>query len=182
MCELVDMIYVVGHSLSAVTPVNELILHPGVAEMAVIGMATMVNRSRSICFITLKPELKFKNAKGNRTLHILEEIIILGDLPRTKSGKFRSVVLKAHIMLAIVRITLKSHCLGRLSRRSLSVLQTKRQYIFSLANVRFFEGHQAAFRIGQHATDYPVCCYNLIYEFPLTFASSLLILLGVRSA
>lgn len=100
-----DVINVSGHRLSTAEIESALIMHPGVAETAVIGTADELTGQAVFAFVTLKPEFAYdKNDEApllkELTLQVRKvigpfaapkKIIIVSDLPKTRSGKVRSL-------------------------------------------------------------------------------------------
>ena len=95
------MINVSGHRLSTAEIESALIMHPGVAETAVIGTADELTGQAVHAFVTLKPEFDYdKDNEGGiikeLTLQVRKvigpfaapkKVYIVGDLPKTRSGK-----------------------------------------------------------------------------------------------
>jgi acetyl-CoA synthetase len=103
-----DVINVSGHRLSTAEIESALIQHKGIAETAVIGAADELTGQAVYAFATLKPEFKYdpSNESGllkELTLHIRKiigpfaapkQIYVVGDLPKTRSGKIMRRVLR----------------------------------------------------------------------------------------
>ena len=65
-----DVINVSGHRLSTAEIESALILHPGVAETAVVGCADELTGQAVYAFVTLKPQVVFFS-----TLSALSDLI-----------------------------------------------------------------------------------------------------------
>ncbi|KAF9793523.1 acetate--CoA ligase [Thelephora terrestris] len=96
-----DVINVSGHRLSTAEIESALILHRGVAETAVIGVSDDLTGQTVYAFVTLKPEFTYNpNDEGSLAKELIlqvrkvigpfaapKKIIIIPDLPKTRSGK-----------------------------------------------------------------------------------------------
>ncbi|KAF7979822.1 hypothetical protein HWV62_40898 [Athelia sp. TMB] len=103
-----DVINVSGHRLSTAEIESALIMHPGVAETAVIGTADELTGQAVFAFVTLKPEFAYdKNDEApllkELTLQVRKvigpfaapkKIIIVSDLPKTRSGKIMRRIMR----------------------------------------------------------------------------------------
>ncbi|KZP20328.1 acetate--CoA ligase [Athelia psychrophila] len=103
-----DVINVSGHRLSTAEIESALIVHPGVAETAVIGTADELTGQAVFAFVTLKPEFAYdKNNEApllkELTLQVRKvigpfaapkKIIIISDLPKTRSGKIMRRIMR----------------------------------------------------------------------------------------
>jgi len=103
-----DVINVSGHRLSTAEIESALIMHPGVAETAVIGAADELTGQAVHAFVTLKPDFKHdpENEVGlNKELvHQVRKVIgpfaaptkiyITSNLPKTRSGKIMRRVMR----------------------------------------------------------------------------------------
>jgi len=103
-----DVINVSGHRLSTAEIESALILHPGVAETAVIGSADEITGQAVFAFVTLKPEFKYdpNNEEGLNKELVLQvrkvigpfaapkKIYIVNDLPKTRSGKIMRRIMR----------------------------------------------------------------------------------------
>ncbi|KZS88023.1 acetate--CoA ligase [Sistotremastrum niveocremeum HHB9708] len=103
-----DVINVSGHRLSTAEIESALIMHPGVAETAVIGTADELTGQAVYSFVTLKPEFSYdpNNEAGlNKELTLQvrkvigpfaapKKIYIVDDLPKTRSGKIMRRVMR----------------------------------------------------------------------------------------
>jgi len=103
-----DVINVSGHRLSTAEIESALIMHPGVAETAVIGTADELTGQAVYAFVTLKPEFAYD--KNDDTALVKEltlqvrkvigpfaapkKIIIVSDLPKTRSGKIMRRIMR----------------------------------------------------------------------------------------
>lgn len=120
-----DVLNVSGHRLSTAEIESALILHPAVAETAVVGAPDETTGQTVFAFVTLKPAYGFDRSKENDLVRELtmqvrkvigpfatpKRIAIVDDLPKTRSGK---------IMRRILRkvVAGESHQLGDLSTLS----------------------------------------------------------------
>ncbi|KAI0719794.1 acetyl-coenzyme a synthetase [Cerioporus squamosus] len=103
-----DVINVSGHRLSTAEIESALITHAGVAETAVVGTADELTGQAVYAFVTLKPEFKYDASdEGGLTKELTlqvrkvigpfaapKKIFIVGDLPKTRSGKIMRRVLR----------------------------------------------------------------------------------------
>ncbi|GJJ14651.1 acetyl-CoA synthetase [Clathrus columnatus] len=103
-----DVINVSGHRLSTAEIESALILHPGVAETAVIGTADELTGQAVHAFVTLKPEFQYdKNDESSLSKELTlqvrkvigpfaapKKIYIVGDLPKTRSGKIMRRIMR----------------------------------------------------------------------------------------
>lgn len=101
-----DVINVSGHRLSTAEIESALILHPGVAETAVIGTADELTGQAVHAFVNLKPEFEVDNEtelSKELTLQVRKvigpfaapkKIYVVGDLPKTRSGKIMRRILR----------------------------------------------------------------------------------------
>jgi acetyl-CoA synthetase len=103
-----DVINVSGHRLSTAEIESALILHKGVAETAVIGTADELTGQAVYAFVTLKPEFAFDpSEEGALTKELVlqvrkvigpfaapKKIYLVGDLPKTRSGKIMRRILR----------------------------------------------------------------------------------------
>ncbi|KAF9531243.1 hypothetical protein CPB83DRAFT_849625 [Crepidotus variabilis] len=103
-----DVINVSGHRLSTAEIESSLILHKGVAETAVIGTADELTGQAVYAFVTLKPEFQFDPNEEAAFLKELvlqvrkvigpfaapKKIYLVGDLPKTRSGKIMRRILR----------------------------------------------------------------------------------------
>ncbi|KAH9021648.1 acetate--CoA ligase [Lactarius hengduanensis] len=103
-----DVINVSGHRLSTAEIESALILHPGVAETAVVGCADELTGQAVYAFATLKPEFKHDpndetGLSKELTLQVRKvigpfaapkKIYIVADLPKTRSGKIMRRIMR----------------------------------------------------------------------------------------
>jgi len=103
-----DVINVSGHRLSTAEIESALILHPGVAETAVIGSADELTGQAVYAFVTLKPEFKYDpNDEAGLDKELVlqvrkvigpfaapKKIYIVNDLPKTRSGKIMRRIMR----------------------------------------------------------------------------------------
>ncbi|KAF5320426.1 hypothetical protein D9611_010815 [Ephemerocybe angulata] len=103
-----DVINVSGHRLSTAEIESALIMHPGVAETAVIGTADELTGQAVYAFVTLKPEFSYdaENEGGLAKELVLQvrkvigpfaapkKIYIVPDLPKTRSGKIMRRIMR----------------------------------------------------------------------------------------
>lgn len=103
-----DVINVSGHRLSTAEIESALILHPGVAETAVIGTADELTGQAVYAFVTLKPEFSYDENKEDELAKELvlqvrkvigpfaapKKIYIVSDLPKTRSGKIMRRIMR----------------------------------------------------------------------------------------
>jgi len=103
-----DVINVSGHRLSTAEIESALIMHRGVAETAVIGTSDELTGQAVSAFVTLKPEFSYdKNDEAGLTKELVlqvrkvigpfaapKKIIIVSDLPKTRSGKIMRRIMR----------------------------------------------------------------------------------------
>ncbi|KAF8635001.1 hypothetical protein AX15_000614 [Amanita polypyramis BW_CC] len=103
-----DVINVSGHRLSTAEIESALILHKGVAETAAIGTPDELTGQAVSVFVTLKPEFKYDPQEEPALAKELilqvrkvigpfaapKKIIIVHDLPKTRSGKIMRRILR----------------------------------------------------------------------------------------
>ncbi|ORX41149.1 hypothetical protein BD324DRAFT_648039 [Kockovaella imperatae] len=103
-----DVINVSGHRLSTAEVESALILHKGVAETAVVGAADEITGQAVFAFVTMKPEFDTQStneADLTKELAIQvrkvigpfaapKKIYLVGDLPKTRSGKIMRRILR----------------------------------------------------------------------------------------
>ncbi|KAF7762362.1 hypothetical protein Agabi119p4_8955 [Agaricus bisporus var. burnettii] len=103
-----DVINVSGHRLSTAEIESALIMHPGVAETAVIGTADDLTGQAVYSFVTLKPEFKYnQDDESSLTKELVlqvrkiigpfaapKKIFIVPDLPKTRSGKIMRRIMR----------------------------------------------------------------------------------------
>ncbi|KAL1925145.1 uncharacterized protein VTP21DRAFT_28 [Calcarisporiella thermophila] len=97
-----DVINVAGHRLSTAEVESALILHPVVAEAAVVGAPDDVTGQSIQCFVTLKKEpyadvdkeLVAQVRKSIGPIATPKRIFIVNDLPKTRSGKIMRRILR----------------------------------------------------------------------------------------
>ncbi|KIL66560.1 hypothetical protein M378DRAFT_185923 [Amanita muscaria Koide BX008] len=103
-----DVINVSGHRLSTAEIESALILHRGVAETAVVGIHDELTGQAVEAFVTLKPEFKYDPAEEPALVKELvlqvrkvigpfaapKRVVIVGDLPKTRSGKIMRRILR----------------------------------------------------------------------------------------
>jgi len=103
-----DVINVSGHRLSTAEIESALIMHRGVAETAVIGTADELTGQAVCAFVTLKPEFVYDhNDEAGLTKELIlqvrkvigpfaapKEIVIVSDLPKTRSGKIMRRIMR----------------------------------------------------------------------------------------
>ncbi|KAF8733266.1 hypothetical protein AX14_003959 [Amanita brunnescens Koide BX004] len=103
-----DVINVSGHRLSTAEIESALILHRGVAETAVIGTVDELTGQAVYAFVTLKPEFTYDpEEEGSLVKELVlqvrksigpfaapKKIIIVPDLPKTRSGKIMRRILR----------------------------------------------------------------------------------------
>jgi acetyl-CoA synthetase len=100
-----DVMKVAGHRLSTAEVENAIALHPVVVECAVVSAPHEIKGEVPVAFVTLKPgwkpapeleaELKKQVDKTIGPTARPERIIIVDDLPKTRSGKIMRRILKA---------------------------------------------------------------------------------------
>lgn len=103
-----DVINVSGHRLSTAEIESALIMHPGVAETAVIGTADELTGQAVHAFATLKPEFKYDpNDEVSLDKELVlqvrkvigpfaapKKVYVVPDLPKTRSGKIMRRLLR----------------------------------------------------------------------------------------
>jgi acetyl-CoA synthetase len=103
-----DVINVSGHRLSTAEIESALILHRGVAETAVIGVPDDLTGQAVHAFVTLKPEFTYdRNDEASLAKELAlqvrkvigsfaapKKIIIVPDLPKTRSGKIMRRIMR----------------------------------------------------------------------------------------
>jgi len=103
-----DVMNVAGHRLSTAEIESALILHPGVAEAAVIGAPDEVTGQAVHAFVTLKPEFQYNKDDDSVLVKELcgqvrkvigpfatpKKVYIAGDLPKTRSGKIMRRIMR----------------------------------------------------------------------------------------
>jgi len=103
-----DVINVSGHRLSTAEIESALILHPGVAETAVIGTADELTGQAVHAFVTLKPEFQYNKEDDSALVKELvlqvrkvigpfaapKKIYLVSDLPKTRSGKIMRRIMR----------------------------------------------------------------------------------------
>jgi acetyl-CoA synthetase len=103
-----DVINVSGHRMSTAEIESALITHKGVAETAVVGVADELTGQAVYAFVTLKPEFTYdKNNEAALTKELIlqvrkvigpfaapKKIIIVDDLPKTRSGKIMRRIMR----------------------------------------------------------------------------------------
>ncbi|KAF8802010.1 acetate--CoA ligase [Phlegmacium glaucopus] len=103
-----DVINVSGHRLSTAEIESALIMHKGVAETAAIGTADELTGQAVFAFVTLKPEFKYDPNDEAALIKELvlqvrkvigpfaapKKIFIIGDLPKTRSGKIMRRIMR----------------------------------------------------------------------------------------
>ncbi|KDE09541.1 acetyl-coenzyme A synthetase [Microbotryum lychnidis-dioicae p1A1 Lamole] len=103
-----DVINVSGHRLSTAEIESALIQHPGVAEAAVVGIPDEVTGQSIVAYVTMKPdfnmndtneaslskELVLQVRKSIGPFSAPKHLILLGDLPKTRSGKIMRRILR----------------------------------------------------------------------------------------
>ena len=101
-----DVINVSGHRLSTTEIESALILHPAVAESAVVGGIDDITGQCIVCFVTLKDDAQAIDAqdiKAKLVEQVKKEIgpfafpkriYILSELPKTRSGKIVRRILR----------------------------------------------------------------------------------------
>jgi len=103
-----DVINVSGHRLSTAEIESALIHHPGIAETAVVGVNDEMTGQAVFSFVCLKPEFNYdpaneKELQKELTLQVRKNIgpfaapkriIIVQDLPKTRSGKIMRRILR----------------------------------------------------------------------------------------
>jgi len=103
-----DVINVSGHRLSTAEIESALILHRGVAETAVISVPDELTGEAVYAFVTLKPEFTYNpNDEGPLAKELIlqvrkvigpfaapKKIIIVPDLPKTRSGKIMRRIMR----------------------------------------------------------------------------------------
>ncbi|MCS7120726.1 MAG: acetate--CoA ligase [Nitrososphaerota archaeon] len=100
-----DVMKVAGHRLSTAEVENAIALHPAVVECAVVAAPHDIKGEVPVAFVTLKPgynptpeleaELKKQVDKAIGPTARPERVIIVDDLPKTRSGKIMRRILKA---------------------------------------------------------------------------------------
>jgi acetyl-CoA synthetase len=102
-----DVINVSGHRLSTAEIESALIQHPGVAETAVVGIPDELTGQAVVAYVTMKPDF---NSDADETSLLKElvlqvrktigpfaapkRVILVGDLPKTRSGKIMRRILR----------------------------------------------------------------------------------------
>ncbi|KAF8310423.1 acetate--CoA ligase [Clavulina sp. PMI_390] len=103
-----DVINVSGHRLSTAEIESALILHPGVAETAVIGTPDELTGQAVYAFVTLKPEFQYDKDDDSALVKELvlqvrkvigpfaapKKIYLVPDLPKTRSGKIMRRIMR----------------------------------------------------------------------------------------
>jgi len=101
-----DVINVSGHRLSTAEIESALIQHPGVAETAVVGIPDEVTGQTIAAYVTLKPEFSYDSEEALTKELVIQvrrnigpfaapkKIIIVSDLPKTRSGKIMRRLLR----------------------------------------------------------------------------------------
>jgi len=103
-----DVINVSGHRMSTAEIESALIMHPGVAETAVVGVADELTGQAVHAFVTLKPEFKYNINDETPLIKELtlqvrkvigpfaapKKIYLVSNLPKTRSGKIMRRVMR----------------------------------------------------------------------------------------
>ena len=99
-----DVINVAGHRLGTMEIESALVDHPAVAESAVIGIPHEIKGTAIVAFVTLREghdgaeniteELKAHVVKKIGKIARPQEILLSGDLPKTRSGKIMRRLLR----------------------------------------------------------------------------------------
>ncbi|KAF9072478.1 acetate--CoA ligase [Rhodocollybia butyracea] len=101
-----DVINVSGHRMSTAEVESALLLHNGVAETAVIGTPDEMTGQAVNAFVTMKPEFTYDSEPALAKELVLQvrkiigpfaapkKIFIVGDLPKTRSGKIIRRILR----------------------------------------------------------------------------------------
>jgi acetyl-CoA synthetase len=98
-----DVINVSGHRLSTAEIESALILHPAVAETAVVGQNDELTGQAICCFVTIKPQFEHRVQTRDLIMQVRKvigpfatpkHIYIVSDLPKTRSGKIVRRVLR----------------------------------------------------------------------------------------
>ena len=102
-----DVMKVAGHRLSTAEVENAITQHPAVVECAVVAAPHEIKGEVPVAFVTLKPgykasedleaELKQQVVKVIGPTARPDRIVIVDDLPKTRSGKIMRRILKALI-------------------------------------------------------------------------------------
>lgn len=104
MTNYVDVINVSGHRLSTAEIESALILHNAVAEAAVVGGNDDLTGQCIHAFVTLKPNVEVAEGLDKELVLQVRKVIgpfatpkriyIVGDLPKTRSGKIMRRILR----------------------------------------------------------------------------------------
>ena len=96
---------VAGHRLSTAEVENAITQHPAVVECAVVAAPHDIKGEVPVAFVTLKPGYKasgeLENELKQQVVKVIgptarpDRIIIVDDLPKTRSGKIMRRILKA---------------------------------------------------------------------------------------
>ncbi|KAI5481396.1 hypothetical protein MNV49_004152 [Pseudohyphozyma bogoriensis] len=103
-----DVVNVSGHRLSTAEIESALIQHPGVAETAVVGIPDELTGQAVVTYVTLKPDFNFDPSEEASLCKELvlqvrktigpfaapKRVLLVGDLPKTRSGKIMRRVLR----------------------------------------------------------------------------------------
>ncbi|KAJ1678868.1 acetyl-coenzyme A synthetase 2 [Spiromyces aspiralis] len=98
-----DVINVSGHRMSTAEVESALILHPQVAESAVVGAPDEITGQAICAFVTLKDEVVNDNINAELVALVRKEIgpiatpkhlIVVNELPKTRSGKIIRRILR----------------------------------------------------------------------------------------
>lgn len=98
-----DVVNVSGHRLSTAEIESALLEHPNAAEAAVVGVADELTGQAVIAFVSLKDAAEPASVKKEFIMHVRKEIgpfaapknvVIVNDLPKTRSGKIMRRVLR----------------------------------------------------------------------------------------
>ncbi|RLG99436.1 acetyl-coenzyme A synthetase, partial [Candidatus Bathyarchaeota archaeon] len=100
-----DVMKVAGHRLSTAEVENAITQHPAVVECAVVAAPHDIKGEVPVAFVTLKPGYKasgeLENELKQQVVKVIgptarpDRIIIVDDLPKTRSGKIMRRILKA---------------------------------------------------------------------------------------
>ena len=95
-----------GHRLSTAEVEAALLQHPGVSECAVVGVNDEMTGQAVYAFVSLKPEFNSESDQATQkelTLQVRKNIgpfaapkriVLIGDLPKTRSGKIMRRILR----------------------------------------------------------------------------------------
>jgi acetyl-CoA synthetase len=102
-----DVLNVAGHRISTAEVESALVSHPGVAEAAVVGKPDEIKGEEISAFVVIKENYHFETSYETVLRHHVRTEIgpiatpkyikLVGDLPKTRSGKIMRRVIKARV-------------------------------------------------------------------------------------